>query len=119
MLDRLPRRLLRLEGAALAVASLVVYVDRDYGWLLIVLLVLAPDLSMLAHLAGPRIGAVGYDVVHATIGPLALGATGIVAEADLAIQLALIWLLHIGADRAIGYGLKYPSGFEETHLQRV
>jgi len=119
MLDRLPRRLLHLEGLALAVAALVVYFDADYGWLALLLLVLAPDLSMVAYAAGPRVGALGYDAAHTTIGPLALGAVGIVADADTAIQLALIWLVHIGADRAIGYGLKYPTGFRETHLQQV
>lgn len=29
------------------------------------------------------------------------------------------WLAHIGADRLLGYGLKYPSSFKDTHLQRV
>ena len=38
---------------------------------------------------------------------------------DTALALALIWLTHIGVDRAVGYGLKYPSGFKDTHLQRV
>jgi hypothetical protein len=36
-----------------------------------------------------------------------------------ALQLALIWLTHIGVDRFIGYGLKYPTDFKDTHLQRV
>ena len=40
-------------------------------------------------------------------------------RADTALKLALIWLTHIGVDRAVGYGLKYPSGFKDTHLQRV
>jgi hypothetical protein len=119
MLDRLPRRLLRLEGLALALAALVVYVHMDYGWLALLLLILAPDLSMIGYVAGPRIGALAYDALHTTIAPLALGAVGIVAESATPIQLALIWLAHIGTDRAIGYGLKYPSGFRETHLQRV
>jgi Domain of unknown function (DUF4260) len=29
------------------------------------------------------------------------------------------FITHIGVDRAIGYGLKYPTGFKDTHLQRV
>ncbi|MDU3890869.1 MAG: DUF4260 family protein [Serratia liquefaciens] len=29
---------------------------------------------------------------------------------------ALIWGAHIGFDRALGYGLKYASGFADTHL---
>ena len=35
------------------------------------------------------------------------------------IKLGLIWLAHIGMDRAIGYGLKYPTNHKDTHLQRV
>ena len=41
------------------------------------------------------------------------------ADGDAAVAVALIWLTHIGVDRAIGYGLKYPTGFKDTHLQRV
>jgi hypothetical protein len=50
---------------------------------------------------------------------LAPNLSGVLAEADLPMQLALIWLAHIGADRALGYGLKYPTDFKDTHLQRV
>jgi len=32
---------------------------------------------------------------------------------------ALIWLAHIGFDRALGFGLKYPTHFKDTHLQHV
>ena len=48
-----------------------------------------------------------------------LGAAGVIWSSDTALALALIWLTHIGVDRAVGYGLKYPSGFKDTHLQRV
>jgi hypothetical protein len=27
-----------------------------------------------------------------------------------------IWLAHIGADRALGHGLKYATAFGDTHL---
>jgi hypothetical protein len=30
-----------------------------------------------------------------------------------------VWTAHIGVDRAVGYGLKYPSGFGDTHLSRT
>jgi hypothetical protein len=74
---------------------------------------------MVAYVAGPRVGATAYDLVHTYTLPVVLGAAGVVADADAAIAVALIWLTHIGVDRAIGYGLKYPSGFKDTHLQRV
>jgi hypothetical protein len=37
----------------------------------------------------------------------------------VAVLVSLVWAAHIGADRAVGYGLKYPTGFEDTHLGRV
>jgi hypothetical protein len=119
MLAHLPHGLLRLEGLAVLVASLVVYFELGFGWVLLLVLFLAPDFSMLGYLAGPRAGAAGYDVAHTSVLPLALGAVGVLSDADTAVQLALIWLAHIGLDRALGYGLKYPTGFKDTHLQRV
>jgi hypothetical protein len=118
-LDRLPGLLLRLEGAALLAASLVLYLHEGFGWVALVLLALAPDLSMIGYAAGRRVGAAAYDLAHTEVLPVALGVAGVVGGWGLATQLALIWLAHIGVDRLIGYGFKYPSGFKDTHLQRV
>jgi hypothetical protein len=119
VIDGLPGVLLRLEGLALLVGSLVLYFHADFGWLLLVVLFLAPDLSFAAYALGPRAGALAYDALHTEIFPLALGVAGVVADSERAIQLALIWLGHIGMDRALGYGLKYPTAFKDTHLNRV
>ena len=119
MLDRLPRLLLHVEGLALLVGALVLYFDTGFGWLLLVVLLLAPDLSMLGYLAGPRVGAAAYDAAHTTVVPIALGVAGALADADTPVHLALVWLAHIGADRLLGYGLKYPTRFDDTHLQRL
>jgi hypothetical protein len=82
-------------------------------------LFLVPDLSMLGYLGGTRLGAATYDTAHTSVLPIALGVLGVVAGRDTAVQLALVWLAHIGMDRALGYGLKYPGGFKDSHLQRV
>jgi hypothetical protein len=119
MVDRLPRILLHAEGLAVAVAAIALYFYADYPWWLLVALVLAPDLWMAGYLAGPTIGAAAYDVAHTYSLPIALAAVGLIVDAETAVQLGLIWLTHIGVDRAIGYGLKYPTGFKDTHLQRV
>lgn len=118
-MSRLPRGLLRLEGLAVLSGSLVLYFDAGYGWLALLILALAPDLSMLGYLSGPRLGSLTYDVVHTYALPVALGVIGLVGSYDVAVQLALVWLAHIGMDRMLGYGLKYPTGFKDTHLQRV
>ena len=115
----LPAVLLRCEGLAVLAAALVLYFDRGFGWVLLLVLVLAPDLSMVGYLAGPTAGALAYNAVHTYVPAIVLGMVGILSDADLTVQLALIWLAHIGADRLLGYGLKYPASFKDTHLQRV
>jgi hypothetical protein len=117
--EQLPRSLLHLEGAAVAVAALLIYFWAGHPWWLVVVLALAPDLAMAAYAAGPRVGAAVYDVAHTYTLPVVLGAVGVMADGGTAVAVALIWLTHIGVDRAIGYGLKYPSGFKDTHMQRV
>jgi hypothetical protein len=119
MLESLPRILLRLEGLAILVAALVLYFDAEFGWVLLVVLFLAPDLSLAGYLFGRRIGAAAYDLLHTELFPIALATVGIVANAETATRIGLIWLAHIGGDRLLGYGLKYPAAFKDTHLQRV
>ena len=118
-LEGMPRLLLRLEGAAVLAGSLVLYFQEGFGWLALVLLALAPDLAMAGYAAGERVGAAAYDLAHNEVLPIGLGVAGVLADGGLAVQLALIWLAHIGLDRLVGYGLKYPTAFRDTHLQRV
>ena len=113
------RTLLRLEGAALAVACMVFYSYFEGSWWMFAILLLAPDLSFAAYLAGPRVGAFVYNLVHSTIGPILLGTFAYLAGAVPAVAVALIWLFHIGIDRMLGYGLKYGTGFKDTHLGRI
>jgi hypothetical protein len=117
--ERLPRLLLHVEGVAVSAAAIVVYFHAGYPWWLLLALALAPDLSMLGYLGGARLGAQGYDAAHTYVLPVALATAGVLSDVDRAVQIGLIWLGHIGIDRALGYGLKYPSAFKDTHLQRV
>jgi hypothetical protein len=114
-----PRILLRIEGAAVFAAALAAYVLVLDGplWLLVVL-ALAPDLAMAGYLAGPRVGAATYNAAHNYLPPLALAAVGLWLGSDPALWGAAIWVGHVGADRAVGYGLKYATGFGDTHLGR-
>jgi len=74
---------------------------------------------MAGYLAGQAFGAAAYDAAHTYVLPVALAGVGVIVGAETAVELGLIWLTHIGVDRAVGYGLKYPSSFKDTHLQRV
>ncbi|MDQ3328448.1 MAG: DUF4260 domain-containing protein [Chloroflexota bacterium] len=113
------RMLLKAEGAMVCLGSLLLYFQQDGGWVLLVLLLLGPDLSMLGYLAGPRAGSRAYDAVHTYVSPGLLLGAGLHVGTPLAVRIALIWTAHIGLDRLLGYGLKYPSHFKDTHLQRV
>jgi hypothetical protein len=114
-----PRALLRLEGLFVFALSVALYGRTAGNWGLFAALFLAPDLSFLAYVAGPRAGAIAYNAVHTTAGPLTLVMAGITTQSDLAIGIGLIWLAHCGIDRALGYGLKYDAGFGFTHLGRI
>lgn len=114
-----PRLFLHVEGAAALALTPLLYWQYGGSWLLFVILFLAFDLSMLGFLAGPRVGALSYNLAHTYAAPAILAALGIGLDSELAISVAIIWLGHIGMDRMLGYGLKYSTGFKDTHLGHV
>ena len=118
-LDRLPAILLRLEGAAVFAGAVVLYFHLDFEWWLFLVLLLAPDIGGVGYFAGSRVGALTYDATHLEALPIALGVVGVLGANDWCVKLALIWLAHIGVDRVVGYGLKYPTHHKDTHLQRL
>ena len=113
------RTLLRLEGLTLFVGMTLLYAVWDGSWWVYAILFLVPDLSFAAYLAGPRIGAIIYNAAHSYMAPVTLMTTGFALSSPLVLSIAMIWLAHIGIDRALGYGLKYSSGFGFTHLGRI
>ena len=106
----------RLEGLALLALAVVAYGRFGQGWGMFAILFLTPDLSFFGYMAGPRIGALIYNLAHSLIGPLLLAGAGLLADQGLILALSLIWLAHIGFDRTLGYGLKSPEAFGVTHL---
>jgi hypothetical protein len=119
MITGLPKLILRLEGLVLFAAGLAAFLYLKQSVWIFVGLFLVPDLSMAAYLSGPKPGAIVYNVFHTTIGPLLLAIYGVLFGELFAQVLASVWLAHIGLDRAVGYGLKYSSGFRDTHLGRI
>ncbi|MDX1674206.1 MAG: DUF4260 domain-containing protein [Longimicrobiales bacterium] len=107
---------LKLEGLAVLVASIGIYAHIDASWWLFALLILAPDLGMLGYLAGPRVGAFTYNLVHIYMWPGALVVWSLTGGPEWALAVATIWAAHIGVDRALGFGLKGPDAFQQTHL---
>ena len=113
------RLLLRLEGLAIAAGAVALYADGEHSWWLFALLALVPDLAFAAYALGPSVGAAAYNLLHNLVLPIALGTASFLWDSDWGVAVALIWLTHIGVDRLVGYGLKYPTSPKDTHLQRV
>lgn len=111
------RAWLRLEGLIVLLFAILLYARGDYSWVVFAALFLVPDISFAAYLAGPRVGAVVYNMAHSYVGPLVLAAACLAAGRTP--ELALIWTAHVGFDRALGFGLKYPTAFGDTHLGRI
>jgi hypothetical protein len=118
MLTR-PSLLLHIEEAVLLIITIFAYQHLHYSWLLFAILFLTPDLFMLGYLANPRFGAATYNLAHTLTLPLALLLASYIDHWRLASALALIWTAHIAFDRLLGYGLKYPTFFKDTHLQHI
>ena len=112
----MPRVLLRAEGTVVLLASLLAYHALGASWSRFALLLLVPDAGLLGYLAGPRVGARTYNVLHTYLAPGLLAALAYLQVLDDAWPYCLIWTAHIGLDRALALGLKFPSAFRDTHL---
>lgn len=118
MLTR-PRWILHLEGAAILGGSLFLYARGHFAWWLFAVLFLAPDFFMLGYLRNAKVGAALYNFVHTYAGPVVLLSVGMQLTAPEVTPYGLIWFAHLGFDRMLGFGLKYPTQFRDTHLQHV
>ena len=110
---------LRVEAVAIFVAGVLVYLQLNGHALFLLPLLLAPDLSMIGYVRGPRLGAITYNLAHNLATALIVLAVGwFAAIAPLALAGAIL-VAHVGMDRSLGYGLKLPTDFKDTHLGRI
>jgi hypothetical protein len=113
-----PRVWLLLEGMTLLVGSLVAFSITHQSWWLAVSVILVPDVFAAGYAFGTRLGAHLYNVAHATPLPALLVGIGWWQDHPLVLAIGTIWLGHIGMDRMLTFGLKYPDSFQHTHLSR-
>ena len=119
MLTR-PGVLLRLEGLLVLAATLSAYAAILHGrWWIFAVFFLVPDLALVGYAAKDRTGfaAALYNAAHTYVLPLLLAMGAWKAHWRTGELSALIWTAHIAFDRLLGFGLKYPQSFKETHLQ--
>jgi hypothetical protein len=113
------RIVLRLEGMLVMFVAMLAYDKFGAGWSTFAWFFLVPDISFLGYLAGARVGAIAYNVAHSYIGAMACLIASQLFAVPLLLTVGIIWCAHIGFDRALGYGLKYATGFRFTHLGRI
>jgi Domain of unknown function (DUF4260) len=115
----LNKLLLHIEGLAVFALSLYFYGYNQFSWLLFLVLLLAPDISMLGYLINNKIGARLYNVFHTYTIVIIVIFWGLLLENQTALAIGIIWSAHIGMDRMVGYGLKYQNDFKDNHMKRV
>ena len=110
---------LRAESLALFVAGVLLFLQLSGNALWLLPLLLVPDVSMIGYLGGPRLGAITYNLVHNLVTALGLLAIGWFAAIAPLVLAGAILVAHVGMDRSLGYGLKLPTDFKDTHLGRI
>jgi hypothetical protein len=113
------KNLIKLEEAAMFLLSIVLISRLPYAWYWWLVWILAPDLSMIAYLGGNRVGAIGYNIVHHKGVAIGLYLAGLFMSHPALEYAGMILFGHSSMDRGMGYGLKYFSGFQDTHLGRI
>ena len=111
--------ILRAEQVAIFATGVVLWLVNGGPPLLLVPALLAPDLSMVGYLRGPVLGAITYNAVHHLVLALALIGLGARLSVGWVLLAGAVVLAHVGMDRALGYGLKLPTDFRDTHLGRI
>ncbi len=115
----LPNVLLRLEGFTVFAAAAILYAHQGGSIWLFLALILVPDVSMLGYMVNVRVGSITYNAAHLYLIPAVLAGVALAANMPTLLLIATIWFAHIGIDRVAGFGLKYPTEFKDTHMQRV
>src|SRR5262245_45866381 len=113
------RTWLRLEGLAAFAIGLVLFGLSGGNWPFLIPLILLPDISAIGYLAGPRSGSFTYNLVHSWVPGFVTLGIGLWLASPAITLVAAILIAHVGMDRAVGYGLKLPSSFQDTHLGRM
>ncbi len=118
-MNRLPAWFERAENLAITVVVVVVFVRLHFSWWWLPVLFLAFDVSMAGYMVNNRVGAVCYNLAHAYVAPAALLLSYVLGASRWCAFAGLLWAFHIAGDRLLGYGLKFASGFQDTHLGRI
>lgn len=109
----------KIESLFILIATVYFYHSLQYTFFWFFILLLSIDLCMLGYLHNNRVGAHTYNIGHIYAFPMLLLILGSIFGLEWASIFGLIWTAHIALDRLLGYGLKFESGFTDTHLGTI
>lgn len=74
---------------------------------------------MIGYLKNKKLGATVYNLVHNYATGLIVLTIGYLLVNQVIESIGIILFAHVALDRLLGFGLKYPSAFKDTHLQKI
>src|SRR5688572_27835717 len=113
------KTLLKLEEALQL--ALAVYLNSllPFQWWWYWALFLTPDIGMVGYLLNAKIGAYTYNLFHHKAIAIVLYIIGLTLLNHELQFAGLLLFGHSAFDRMLGYGLKYPDNFHNTHLGAI
>lgn len=113
------KTVIKLEEAALFILGIYLFSLLNYQWWWFLVLILAPDFSMLGYAFNNKTGAFMYNIFHHRGIAVFIYLTGCYLKLESLQLVGVILFSHSAMDRMFGYGLKYEQGFKYTHLGEI
>ena len=110
------KTILKTEEAFKLILSYWISLQLGFPWWTFLVWLIAPDISLLAYAVNTRVGAWVYNAFHHQGLAIVVGLAGVYAQSRELEFAGIIMFGHSSMDRALGYGLKYPDNFKNTHL---
>ncbi|REC47330.1 DUF4260 domain-containing protein [Chryseobacterium pennipullorum] len=110
---------LKFEYIAFLILGILAFARTEYSWWWFAALFLAPDISMLGYTLNNKVGAFCYNLFHHFGVAVVVYLAGIILSLPYLQMIGAILFSHSAFDRILGYGLKYPDSFQNTHLGKI
>lgn len=110
---------LKIEELLMFCLGIYMFNTLDYNWWWFLILILAPDISMLGYLLNTKSGAMSYNFFHHKGVAILIYFAGIFLNNQILQLIGVILFSHASLDRVFGYGLKYFNAFNNTHLGQI
>ncbi len=113
------KTIIKLEELGLFILAIYLFSLLNFEWWWFLVLILAPDLAMLGYIFGNKNGAFFYNIFHHRGIAILVYILGCYLKMELLQLIGIVLFSHSSMDRMFGYGLKFESGFNYTHLGKI